>query len=79
MDLERLRRERPDLFLKSDERELVTGFDEPPDEVREAFLDALPSLIQIYHKKREAIVKHDPALWKSAVSDEVELIGMGTL
>ncbi|OGL74492.1 hypothetical protein A3E39_02690 [Candidatus Uhrbacteria bacterium RIFCSPHIGHO2_12_FULL_60_25] len=77
MDLDRLRRDRPDLFLASDERELVAGFEEPPDEIREAFLDAIPKLILIYNKKRDAFRRKDEKLWKEVIHEEADLIGSG--
>ncbi len=77
MDLDRLRRDRPDLFLTSEERELVAGFEEPPEDIREAFLDAIPKLILIYKKKRDAFRRKDEALWKEVIQEEADLIGSG--
>lgn len=77
MNLDRLRRERPGLFFSSDERELVSAFDEPPEEVREAFLNVLPKLLKIYRKKREAFRKKDERLWREVVEEEAELVGSG--
>ena len=75
MDLDRLRAERPEIFLASDERALVAGFDEPDDDIREAFLDAIPSLLMIYAKKRNALAKGDAALWNEVLHEESELVG----
>jgi len=75
MDLDRLRAERPDVFLASDERALVAAFDEPDDDIREAFIDAIPSLLGIYAKKRKALQEGDDALWREVLHEESELVG----
>lgn len=77
MDLDRLRRDRPELFLASDERELVAAFEEPPEEIREVFLDAIPKLLEIYRLKRRALAERNERLWQEVVQEEAELIGMG--
>jgi|WetSurMetagenome_2_1015567.scaffolds.fasta_scaffold575734_2 hypothetical protein len=77
MDLDRVRAERPNIFLTSDERELVSAFDEPPEEVRQAFLDALPKLLIIYQKKRRALANKDERLWNEVIVDEAALVGSG--
>lgn len=75
MNLERLREERPDIFLSTDERALVAAFEEPPEEVREAFLNAIPSLLRIYAKKRQALAAGDAALWQEVLHEEADLVG----
>jgi hypothetical protein len=75
MDLDRLRAERPEIFLASDERELVAGFEEPLEEVREAFLEAIPALLAIYAKKRRALREGSQALWKEVLEEEAALVG----
>ncbi len=77
MNLDRLRRERPEILLASDERELIAAMDEPPEPVREAFLDAIPSLLSIYTKKRKALEQRDENLWREVLADEADLVGMG--
>jgi hypothetical protein len=77
MDLDRLRSERPGFFLTSEERELVNAFDEPPEEVRQAFLDALPKLLVIYQKKRQALANQDERLWHEVILEEAALVGSG--
>ncbi|MEN9558199.1 MAG: hypothetical protein RL141_568 [Candidatus Parcubacteria bacterium] len=75
MDLDRLRRERPDILLSSDERELVAAFEEPPEVVRDPFLEAIPQLLRIYAKKRRALAQGDTALWQEVLHEEAELVG----
>lgn len=77
MDLDRLRRDRPELFLSSDERELVSAFEEPPEEIREAFLDAIPKLLEIYKKKRQALATKSERLWREVIEEEADLVGSG--
>jgi hypothetical protein len=77
MDLDRLRAERPNIFLNSDERELVSAFDEPPEEVRQAFIDALPKLLVIYQKKRRALAESNERLWNEVILEEAALVGSG--
>lgn len=74
MNLQRLREERPDIFLTTDERELVAGFEEPPEEVRAAFLNAIPALLAIYAKKRQAFATGDEALWREVLHQEADLV-----
>jgi hypothetical protein len=78
MDLDRLRRDCPDIFLTSDERELVYAFEEPPEEVREAFLRALPKLLKIYQKKRKALANRDERAWNEVILEEAALVGTGS-
>jgi len=75
MDLQRLREERPDILLATDERELVAAFEEPLEEIREAFLDAIPALLVIYAKKRQALTTGDEALWREVLHEEADLVG----
>lgn len=77
MNLDRLRAERPDILLASDERELIASMDEPPESVRNAFLDAIPTLLSIYTKKRRALQARDESLWREVLRDEADLVGMG--
>ena len=78
MNLDRLRRDRPEILLASDERDLVASMDEPPEPVRELFLDALPSLLSIYAKKRQAIKENSDVLWREVLAEEADLVGMGS-
>ena len=75
MNLDRLRIERPDILLSSEERVLVEGFDEPADDIREMFVDAIPRLLDIYAKKRKALQEGDEALWRVVLHEEAELVG----
>lgn len=75
MDLNRLREERPDIILATDERALVEAFEEPDEDIRELFLDAIPNLLAIYAKKRLAFREGNEALWREVLHEEAELVG----